>query len=143
ADGAIEAPIVVLANGAWSGRLLHPLGVELPIRAIRAQLGFFARPPTFGRGPTGHLTMIDRANGFYARPHGDDLTLVGLSAFYEPVADLDACSAENDPGFVPLARRQAAGRIPGLAEARFVRGHAGPLDVTPDGGAHLDQTPGV
>jgi len=143
ADGAIATPIVVLANGAWSVRLLGRLGVELPIRATRVQLAFFARPPALGRGPAGHLTLIDRAHGFYARPHGDDLTLVGLSAFYEPIADLDADSAENDPGFVPLARRQAAGRIAGFAEARYVRGRAGPIDVTPDGGAILDQTPGV
>jgi sarcosine oxidase subunit beta len=143
AEGVIETPIVVLANGAWSDRLLRPLGVELPIRATRVQVAFFARPPALGRGPAGHLTMIDRANGFYARPHGDDLTLVGLSAFYEPIAELDAYSAANDPEFVPLARRQAGARIAGLGGALYVRGHAGPLDVTPDGGAILDRAPGV
>src|SRR5690606_9670625 len=35
ANGAIEASEVVVAAGAWSGRLLRPLGIKLPLETQR------------------------------------------------------------------------------------------------------------
>lgn len=130
--GAIDAPIVVVANGAWSVGLLDPLGVELDLETARAQVSFFARPTELPSGPAGHLTIIDRTNGCYLRPEGDRLTLVGLSAFRRPLDDLDAYDGSDEPEFTELARRQASLRMPGLAGAARVRGHAGPLDITKD-----------
>lgn len=130
--GTVDAPIVVVANGAWCTELLAPLGIGLEIETARAQISFFARPAELPTGPDGHLTIIDRTNGCYLRPAGDRLTLVGLSAFRRPLADLDSYDGSDEPEFTELARRQAAQRLPGLAGALRVRGHAGPLDITPD-----------
>lgn len=35
-DGEVSTPLVVCAAGTWSPRLLRPLGVQLPMRAVRA-----------------------------------------------------------------------------------------------------------
>ena len=39
-DGIIECEQVVVAAGPWSGRLLSPLGIDLPCQAVRAEHGF-------------------------------------------------------------------------------------------------------
>lgn len=151
ADGPIDAPIVVLANGGWSVGLARPLGIDLPIRPVRTQIAFFARAAAIPRGRAGGITIIDRANGFYSRPQGHDLTLIGLSGLYrtmaEPGADpagaLDGYRREIDDTFAPIAGDQLARRLPVMRGQPFVRGHAGPLDVTPDSKAIIDAAPGV
>lgn len=142
-EGPVDAPVVVLANGAWSVGLARPLGFDLPIRPTRVQIAFFRRPDAFPRGPAGHVTIIDRANGFYARPQGDDLTLIGLSGLHRPLDDLDGYDRAIEPDAIPLFQRQLANRIPTVAGQPFARGHAGPLDVTPDAKAILDRAPGI
>jgi len=133
----------VLATGMGAVDLLAPHGLSLPLTATRAQIAFFERPAALGQGPVGHVTMIDRAYGYYARPQADGLTLVGLSAFHEPVGAADPFATVNDPGFAALAHRQITRRIPAMATSGHVRGHTGPLDVTPDGCAILDRAPGL
>jgi len=149
ARGTYAAPVVVLANGAWSVPLLAPLGVTAPISPHRVQVAFLARPPSLGRGPGGHVTIIDRRYGCYLRPAGDGETLVGLSVQSRTVgeltdpADPDALGPGDGAAFAGPARRAAAGRIPAFAEAPRTRGHTGPLDVTPDHRMILGGTPGV
>lgn len=41
-NGIIECEQVVVAAGPWTRSLLQPLGVNLPIRGVRAELGFLA-----------------------------------------------------------------------------------------------------
>jgi len=135
-EGPVATPVVVLANGGWAPRLLRPLGIELDLQTTRVQVAFFRRPAQMQRGPVGHFAVIDRANGFYARPHGDDATLVGLSAFHRPL-DLDGHLGDNDADFLALALRQLTSRAPEYAGAELLRGHAGPIDMSPDGAAVL------
>jgi len=141
-QGVIDAPTVVLANGGWATRLTRPLGLDLPIFPARVQLAVFQRPPSLTRGRTGHLVIIDRSNGFYARPADDD-TLIGLSGYHNPLGNLDDYSTMNDPDFVSLARQQVSRRFPAYSAMPYVRGHAGPLDVTADSRAILGRAPGL
>ncbi len=151
AAGAFDAPIVVLANGGWSVGLARPLGIRLPIHPVRVQIAFLERASNFPRGRAGGPTIIDRANGFYARPQGEGETLVGLSGFHDalaapgddPAAALDGYDRTLDPAFPALAAQQVGRRIPSLVGARTTRGHAGPLDVTADGKAIIDRAPGI
>ncbi len=149
--GPIDAPIVALANGGWAVSLARPLGLDLPIAPVRVQIAFLERAGNFPRGRAGGPAIIDRANGFYARPQGEGETLVGLSGFHDalatpgddPAAALDGYDRALDPAFPALAAQQVGHRIPALRGARTVRGHAGPLDVTADGKAIIDRAPGV
>ena len=139
--GEIETMSVVLAAGPWSDRLLKPLGVQIGIRPQRSQVVFFERPPEL---KAGHTAYHDSTTGAFFRPHTFGLTLGGL----EP------CKSDSNPNpdqfdetvdreYVSAVHERIAHRLPAMAQARFVRGHAGVLDTSPDGHAVLDRVPGV
>ena len=90
------------------------------------------------------MVFIDGVLGTYFRPHGDDLTLIGVGQWKpEPPPDPDYYDAANDPDFIPAAKAKAARRIPGLQQSEYTRGHAGIYDVSPDTRAILDRAPGI
>lgn len=130
--GAVQAPIVVLANGHWATQLTQPLDIDLPIEPVLVQVAFLRRPSRLRRGPAGHLTVIDRANSFYLRPEGVDGTLAGLSPYRRTLEDPDGYHGDVDAEFVPRLTRQVSQRLPDFAGAGLLRAHCGPLDVTPD-----------
>jgi sarcosine oxidase subunit beta len=141
--GRLGCSALVVAGGNWSRSLLAPIGVSVPIHPTRVQVARFDRPSSLPGGVRGHLTVIDRRHGYYARPAGETGTLVGLSGFHRPLRDLDDFPRKNDEDFVGVARAQLARRIPAFAGARYLGGHMGPLDVTDDGKAVLGWAPGV
>lgn len=140
ARDVISADMVVVANGCWSVPLLAPIGVHLPIEPYRAQRTVVARPASM-LGEGGHLTVIDRRTGVYARPHGTDGTLVGLSRGSTPLASPDGVDVE--PGFPERARDRLARTFPAFAGAPVTSSKAGPLDVTPDRCALIGPPDGV
>ncbi|HKF30261.1 MAG TPA: FAD-binding oxidoreductase [Candidatus Binataceae bacterium] len=134
-----EADFVCLAAGPWTDDLLLPFGTRIGIKPERAQIAFFRRPPALVHG-----ICIDTITGSYLRPHGSDLTLVGLGALDpEEEASPDSFRETNDLSFIELARQRLAKRVPALAQASYARGHAGIYDVSPDSRAVLGQVPGV
>ena len=134
-----EADAVCVVAGPWTDTLLAPLGVKIGIRAERAQIAFFKRPPQLR-----HSVYIDTIAGSYFRPHGDDLTLAGLGGWKpEPDADPDQFRESNDDDFVVAVRKRLAKRITSLADAAYAHGHAGIYDVSPDSRAVMGAVPGV
>ncbi len=95
----------------------------------RAQLAFFHSPAALGGG---HPGFIDTILGMYGRPHGDGTTLIGVGGEEEVRADPDRFQQENDPSYIQEAARRAARRLPGLADAPYVRVHAGLYDMSLD-----------
>jgi sarcosine oxidase, subunit beta len=139
--GPIDAPIVVVMAGPWSDRLLKTAGIDFPLIPQRAQIAFYQRPAELAKG---HMVFIDGALGAYFRPHGTELTLIGVGHWKpEPPPDPDAYNEANDPDFIPAAQLKVARRIPALHHAKYARGHAGIYDVSPDTRAVLDRAPGV
>lgn len=128
-NGPLEAEIVVLAAGAWSVPLAASVGVELPIRPVRVQVALFDRPYELAT----HLTVIDSALGFYARPAAERATLIGLRDSYEWLDDADNWNQKPDTDFVEEAARLLGRRIPALEGMPYRAGRAGILDTTPDG----------
>ncbi len=136
----VDTPVVVSAAGCYSEPLLRTAGVEVSVRPSRAQLAFFHRPAALIGGHTG---FIDTILGMYGRPHSDETTLIGVGGEEEGRADPDRFQQENDPSYIQEAARRAAQRLPALADARYVRGHAGLYDMSLDTRALIGPAPGV
>ena len=64
ASGAIAAPIVILAAGAWSAALATSVGVSVPLLPIRMTTGTI-RHAAFARSP---MTFIDTVSDTFYRP---------------------------------------------------------------------------
>jgi len=133
------ADAVCVVAGPWTDRLLRPLGAAIGIRAERAQIAFFKRPPSLK-----HCGCIDTISGSYFRPQGSAETLIGLGdvkAEYEP--DPDSFREDNDADFVTEVAERLAHRVPAMAGAGYSRGHAGIYDVSPDSRAVMGPVPGT
>jgi sarcosine oxidase subunit beta len=61
----------------------------------------------------------------------------------EAEPDPDKFDEANDPEFVDEVRRRLAYRVPAMAAATRVGGHAGIYDVSPDSRAVLGKVPGI
>jgi len=128
--GEVRCGVVVVANGPWSPSLVGPLGIELPISAVRVQVATFLRPTAFHRP---HAAYVDIASGMFCRPLGLGRTMVGVSGGdqHDPV-DPDGFDPTLDPSYPRLAKAALARRFPKMTAGSFLTGHAGLYDMTPD-----------
>ncbi len=138
--GEIDALTVVVIAGAWTDRLLKPLGVEIGIQNTRAQVVFFERPAEL---KAGHAAFIDGATGAHFRPHTFGLTMGGLNTPQGEEKDPDHFDEHVAPEFVADVRQRIAARLPALAQARYIRGHAGIYDTSPDARPVISRVPGI
>ncbi len=139
--GMIEALSVVVAAGPWTDRLLKPIRVQIGIETQKTLVAFFERPAEI---KTGHAAFMDATTGAFCRPHTFGLTLAGLDT-WEPAAAANPDQFDEGvaPAFVRQVQEQIATRFPAMANARYIRGHAGIYDNTRDGHAVLDRVPGT
>jgi D-amino-acid dehydrogenase len=94
-----------VAAGAWSARLLAPLGLRLPLEAERGYHVMFADP-----GVTLNNSVMDTDRKFVASSMEDGLRAAGTAEF----AGLDAAP---DPRRAETIAQVARQMLPGLAEA--------------------------
>ncbi|GAB3556479.1 NAD(P)/FAD-dependent oxidoreductase [Spelaeicoccus albus] len=141
-SGSLHAGVVILANGSWSAALARTVGVEIPIELVRGQAAIVSRPPTLP-GVNGHLAIIDRRSGIYARPSGEHATLVGLSrgSTGTPLTSAEGVTPDRD--FPETARAHLARTLPGFSDSTVQSAQAGPLDMTPDRCCVLGKPDGV
>lgn len=137
--GEIETTEVVIAAGGWSERLLAPLGVQLGIQNERHQVVFFDRPQELR---SGHAAFWDGVSGVYFRPHTYGLTMGGLIAEKAEPGIPDQLDDSVNEDFVSTVRQKVSTRLPAMAGAKFLRGHAGYYDSTADGFPALGRIPG-
>ena len=69
-DSELRADNVVIAAGAWSGELLAPLGMELPVEPVKGQMMLF-------KAPVGLINRVVLMGGRYLIPRNDGRILVG------------------------------------------------------------------
>ncbi len=138
-DGRIDTETVVLATGAWSGRLLDPLELDFGLEPRRVQVVVFRRPPELDHP---HPVFIDATQGSWFRPEGVTGTLVGLELGVAGV-DPDDLHEGVDQEYVRLCRRALAARIPAFRQATMRGGWAGMITMSPDGRPIIDQVPQV
>lgn len=129
--GSVNAGVVVSAAGAWSVPLLADVGVNVPIEAQRVQVVVLARP--LGMPAEGTMTYVDTAAGFFCRNWGPNRTLAGVGGgeFHDIVNPFDWDERSNI-GFGDVVKGYLARRMPAMAQATPLYGHAGIYDMTPD-----------
>lgn len=126
-DGSsIPADRVVIAAGPWTKPLAAQVGAELPLTVERHIVATFAwgdnvRVPAHG----------DLPNGYYFRPEGDELFLMG-PLHPEPEVDPDAFDERLGPDEGHALGAAAVRRVPGLERATARGGWASLYDVSPD-----------
>jgi glycine oxidase len=128
--GRLQAPVTVVAAGAWSAGLVAPLGLQLPVMPVRGQMLWYMLPrPVLGQ-------MLYR-RGHYVIPRHEGVVLVGST-----VED-----AGFDLGNTELAAaelKEAAARIMPLLGSLAVQGQwAGLRPGSPDGIPLIGPAPGV
>jgi len=134
----IAAGQVVLAAGPWSVALAAGLGIDLPIRAQRAQI-LVVDPGE----PIGHLPVFsDLASLQYVRMEGAASILVGDSDHSTPEwADPDDYREHAADEELTRMIPKFARRFPGLGGAALSSSYAGCYDVTPDYNPMISASP--
>ncbi len=96
--GVQSADVVLVAGGAWSGRLLEASGLRLAVEPVRGQMLLY-------RGDPGMVQHIVLADDHYIIPRRDGRILVG--------------STMERVGFEKITTQQALTELRGVAESAF------------------------
>jgi sarcosine oxidase subunit beta len=125
----ISAGQVVLAAGPWSVPLAGAVGVDLPIRAQRAQI-LLVEPGE----PIGHVPVFsDLVSLQYVRMEGSTSILLGDSDHSEPEwSDPDQYRERATEDELIRMIPKFEHRFPGMGTAGLSSSYAGCYDVTPD-----------
>jgi len=109
-DRVLDADIVVLACGAWNKVVSLRAGFDLPLKYYICAAALVLGPRELG------LSIGDYVNGFYSRPTGTPLDLLGLSIVGNgnfPCNNIDSAELPLDYGryILGLVRRRFRGFI--------------------------------
>ncbi|WP_043308909.1 glycine oxidase ThiO [Pseudomonas sp. ML96] len=126
--GSIQADHVVLAAGAWSGELLAPLGIHLPVEPVKGQMILYKCAEDF-------LPAMVLAKGRYAIPRKDGHILVGST--------LEHVGFDKTPTEEALVSLKASAEelLPALADAEVVGHWAGLRPGSPEGIPFIGEVP--
>jgi len=123
---ALSADRVLIAAGPWSRTLAAMVGAELPLTVERHIVATFAWPDDVRVPAHGDLS-----NGYYFRPEGDQLFLVG-PLLPEPTVDPDAFDERVGSDEASRLGARVVKRVPVLMHATSRGGWASLYDVSPD-----------
>jgi sarcosine oxidase subunit beta len=137
--GPIDAPIVVVAAGAWSNPLFQSVGLDLPITGALTQCVVCDSTAPLPE----MMTIGDGVSGSYFRQDGEQV-LVGLGEVgRRPLADLDA-DAPPLPDDIPrTAQERLSARLKIPTAFRAVGDRTGPITITPDDLPIIDRHPEI
>jgi sarcosine oxidase, subunit beta len=120
----VDADVVVIACGAYSGQVAQGYGVELPVRPLARQLFETTALP----GLSDTLPMVlESETGFHFRRNEDCLRVAMTDP--EPRWTFEA---SVDESVLPDRLERLARRFPAAARAGVARAWAGLYDMTPD-----------
>lgn len=117
---------VLIAAGPWTGPLAAQVGADLPLtveRHVVATFRWAGAEPTPAHG--------DLIGGYYLRPEGEDLYLVG-PVHPAPQADPDDFDQEIREDEVRRLAEAVVRRVPQLERSEVQGGWASLYDVSPD-----------
>ena len=126
-DGSfVSADAVLIAAGPWTKPLAAQVGADLPLTVERHIVATFA----WSGGP--HMPAHgDLPNGYYFRPEGEELFLVG-PLHPEPTVDPDEFRERVRSEETSELGSRVVRRVPGLQQATARGGWASLYDVSPD-----------
>ncbi|HLA75232.1 MAG TPA: glycine oxidase ThiO [Gammaproteobacteria bacterium] len=119
-QGRLTADQVVVAGGAWSGKLLHGLGYDLPIVPVAGQMILFQACP-------GMLSRIVVKQDRYLIPRRDGRIVVGSTVEQTGFEKITTEEALRD------LQQAALALLPGLADYRVEHHWAGLRPGAPQG----------
>ncbi|MBI5878085.1 MAG: FAD-binding oxidoreductase [Chloroflexi bacterium] len=137
-DGSITAGAVVLAAGAWAGKLAETAGLKLELTPKRLMAANSGWPSGMGR----HPVIIDRAMGLYTRNDRNQRNLFGIEPS-DPVDPDSPDAFELTPGALERGLKHVAGRLTHMAKSNDPVGWAAPDAYGADGHAILGLAPGI
>jgi sarcosine oxidase subunit beta len=138
ADGVIEAPVVVIAAGAWANALFAPLGIDLGLVPVAARVTLFRW--AFDRSPK-HLTYIDNINNTWARPADGNCTLIGAESGVRVSHDPDTAPESVGEDYIAVCREKLVARWPVMRHSTVRGNWAGILMMSPDARPIIDRLP--
>lgn len=128
--GELEAPIVVVAAGAWTARLLAPLGVAVQLLSRRGALFFYEQP----RDQSQEFPMLLDAEGNeMLRPHPYRMFAAGRISEAIQTSSVDSLDEYIPASDAAAVNRVLANWIPALANLTPKRSHATLYDTMSDG----------
>ena len=137
--GRLETEAVVLAAGAWSGRLGRDIGLDLRMRPKAIDTVAVTRPAEL-REP--HMIFIDNVLGNYFRPEAGGLTLVGVPC-QEWEIDPDTLGTGLPPQAASRGAELLTHRIPAMERATLARGYRAFDGYSQDRHAILGRVDGI
>ena len=136
--GTILAPVVVVAAGAWANRLFEPLGIDLGLVPIEAQVVVFRWAAE--RSPR-HLTYIDSINQNWMRPLDGNCTLIGSEGGVKLSPDPDDYPETVRRDYIAQCRAALERRVPVMRHSTMRGNWAGILMFSPDARPIIDRLP--
>ncbi|RKP45258.1 NAD(P)/FAD-dependent oxidoreductase [Trinickia fusca] len=142
-QGAIDAPIVINAAGAWAGQLAKTADIDLPITVSRHCIALFTQPVVSAL-PRLFAYQERRVDRLYMRSMIGGLSMVGsFDAADSFAAQADHHSTVADEEKVAQYQVRAARRFGRFATARALGGWASVFDDTADGNPLIGADPDV
>ena len=134
--GAIDAPVVVNAAGAWAGLLASTVGIELPLEPIPRHVLVTG---AFRGVPERRTLVIDAASSFYFHREGAGVLMGMGSPDERPSFDLKPDEAFVAESLLPTA----LGVFPPIEAASIEHSWVGLYEMTPDRHPILGPAPGL
>ncbi len=134
---SLDAPVVVLAAGPWTGQVGRLAGIDIPV-VPRRRSKFITQPFPFERIPLATPFIIDTHQGISVRREGAGL-LLGIGR----KDDAPSFGTEVDWSLTDPLIERVVRRVPALADAGLMRGWAGLYEMTPDQTGILSAVPDV
>lgn len=128
--GELEAPIVIVAAGGWTDKVLLPLGVSLRLRYRRGVMAFYEQPPAI----TTNLPMLLDANGaYFFRPHPYHMSAAGRISLESQTQGVDTLEDFVSPAESANVKQFVDACIPAFANVAPKRTHSVLYDAPADG----------
>lgn len=128
--GEYEAPVVIVTAGAWSERLLMPLGVTLHLRQRRGIVAFYEQPPAL----TSELPIVLDANGaYFFRTHPFHMSAAGRVSLETQKQTIESLEEFIAPAEAANVTTFVQACIPAFANVTAKRAHSILYSASADG----------